>query len=104
MNRQAQALAAKIEAKKREIRTYADAGKVAEVKKAKKELDDLQAMFEAVRDLDDDAEAAAGAAAGAGTAQVIDGSGKNDHETEDRGVCGRSDRRDQTQTGRCGTH
>lgn len=76
MNRQAQALAAKIEAKKSEIRTYADAGKVAEVKKAKKELDDLQAMFEAVRDLDDDAAAAAGTAAATGTAQVIDGSGK----------------------------
>lgn len=71
MNRHAQALAAKIENKKNEIRAFAEAGKAAEVKKAKKELDDLQAMFEAVKDLDDEGAAGAAAAAGAGTAQVV---------------------------------
>lgn len=68
MNRRAQELLAKIEAKKNEIRTLADAQNVAGVKKAKKELDDLQAMYEAVKDLDDEGAAAAGAAAAAGTA------------------------------------
>lgn len=76
MNRHAQELLAKINAKKEEIKNFAAAGDVANTKKAKKELDDLQAMFEAVKDLDDGAAAAAGAAAGAGTAQVIDGSNK----------------------------
>lgn len=76
MNRQAQELLAKIEAKKTEIRTLAAAGKAADVKKAKKELDDMQDMFEAIRDLDDEAAGAAGAAAAAGTAQVVDGNGK----------------------------
>lgn len=76
MNRQAQELLAKIEAKKAEIRAFAAAGKAADVKKAKKELDDMQEMFEAIRDLDDEAAGAAGAAAAAGTAQVVDGNGK----------------------------
>lgn len=76
MNRHAQELLAKINAKKEEIKNFAAAGDVANTKKAKKELDDLQAMFEAVKDLDDGAAAAAGAAAGAGTAQVIDGGNK----------------------------
>lgn len=70
MNRRAQELLAKIEAKKNEIRTLADAQNVAGVKKAKKELDDLQAMYEAVKDLDDEGAAAAGAAAAAGTAKT----------------------------------
>ena len=70
MNRRAQELLAKIEAKKNEIRTLADAQNVAGVKKAKKELDDLQAMYEAVKDLDDEGAAAAGAAAAAGTANT----------------------------------
>ena len=61
MNRRAQELLAKIEAKKNEIRTLADAQDVAGVKKVKKELDDLQAMYEAVKDLDDEGAAAAGA-------------------------------------------
>ena len=73
MNRQAQELLAKIEAKKTEIRTLAAAGKVADVKKAKKELDDMQDMFEAIRDLDDEAAGAAGAAAATGTAKTVDG-------------------------------
>lgn len=76
MNRQAQELLAKIEAKKAEIRAFAAAGKAADVKKAKKELDDMQEMFEAIRDLDDEAAGTAGAAAAAGTAQVVDGNGK----------------------------
>lgn len=76
MNRHAQELLAKINAKKEEIKTFAAAGDVAGTKKAKKELDDLQAMFEAVKDLDDEGAAAAGAAAAAGGAQVIDGAGK----------------------------
>lgn len=76
MNRQAQGLLAKIEAKKAEIRAFAAAGKAADVKKAKKELDDMQEIFEAIRDLDDEAAGAAGAAAAAGTAQVVDGNGK----------------------------
>lgn len=70
MNRRAQELLAKIEAKKNEIRTLADAQNVAGVKKAKKELDDLQAMYEAVKDLDDEGAAEAGAAAAAGTANT----------------------------------
>lgn len=70
MNRRAQELLAKIEAKKNEIRTLADAQNVAGVKKAKKELDDLQTMYEAVKDLDDEGAAAAGAAAAAGTAKT----------------------------------
>lgn len=73
MNRQAQELLAKIEAKKTEIRTLAAAGKVADVKKAKKELDDMQDMFETIRDLDDEAAGAAGAEAATGTAKTIDG-------------------------------
>lgn len=70
MNRRAQELLAKIEAKKNEIRTLADAQNVAGVKKAKKELDDLQTMYEAVKDLDDEGAAAAGAAAAEGTAKT----------------------------------
>lgn len=73
MNRQAQELLAKIEAKKKDIRTFAAAGKVEEVKRAKKELDDLQTLFEAVRDLDDEAAGAAGAAAAAGAAKTVNG-------------------------------
>lgn len=76
MNRHAQALLAKINAKKNEIKNFAAAGDVANTKKAKKELDDLQAMFDAVKDLDDEAAATAGSAAATGTAQIVDGSGK----------------------------
>ena len=52
MNRHAQELLAKINAKKSEVKNFAAAGDVAKTKQAKKELDDLQAMFDAVKDFD----------------------------------------------------
>lgn len=71
MNRHAQELLAKINAKKNEVKNFAAAGDVAKTKQAKKELDDLQAMFEAVKDLDDEAAVGAAAGAAAGTANTV---------------------------------
>lgn len=73
MNKQAQALLAKINAKVAEIRTLAAAGNVAQVKAAKKELDDMQTMFDCIKDLDEEAAGAAGAAAAAGVNKPING-------------------------------
>ena len=73
MNKHAQELLAKINAKKTEIKTLAAAQNIEGVRKAKKELDDLQEMYETVKDLDAEGAAAAGAAAQSGTASTVGG-------------------------------
>ncbi|WP_405382727.1 phage major capsid protein [Phascolarctobacterium sp.] len=72
MNRQAQALLAKINAKVAEVKALAQSGDLAKVKAAKKELDEMQEMFDCIKDLDDEAAGAAGAAAAGGSARVVD--------------------------------
>ena len=73
MNRQAQALLAKINAKVEEVKKLAESHDLAAVKAAKHELDDMQEMFNCIKDLDDAAAGNAAATAAAGSAQVVDG-------------------------------
>ena len=73
MNRQAQALLAKINAKVEEVKKLAESHDLAAVKAAKHELDDMQEMFNCIKDLDDAAAGNATATAAAGAAQVVDG-------------------------------
>ena len=73
MNRQAQALLAKINAKVEEAKKLAESHDLAAVKAAKHELDDMQEMFNCIKDLDDAAAGNATATAAAGAAQVVDG-------------------------------
>lgn len=73
MNKQAEALLAKINAKKEEVKNIALTGNLAATKAAKKELDDMQETFDCIKDLDDTNTGAARAAAAAGSALVVNG-------------------------------
>lgn len=71
MDREMQTLLEKINAKKDKIRQYASVGDVAAAKRERKELDDLQALFDTVKDLDDGAASNQAAAAAAGAANMV---------------------------------
>lgn len=73
MNKEAQKLLAKINAKKEEIKAYAAANEYEKTVAAKEELDKLQEMFDCIKDIDDAAAGAAGAATAGGTAKTVDG-------------------------------
>lgn len=76
MNREAAKILAQINAQKEVVKNYVAADKLEEAKEAKKELDRLQAKFELIKDLDDEAGAAAGEQAAAGQVKnVVTGKG-----------------------------
>lgn len=71
MDREMQELLDRINAKKKEVRQYASVGSVAAAKKSRKELDELQALFDTVKDLDDDMAEDTARSAGTGTARML---------------------------------
>lgn len=75
MNREAAKILAQINAQKTVVTNYVAADKMEEAKAARAELDKLQAKFELIKDLDDEAGEAAGAQAAAGQAKQVTGKG-----------------------------
>lgn len=75
MNREAAKILAQINAQKAIVTKYVAEDKLEEAKAARAELDKLQAKFELIKDLDDEAGAAAGAQAAAGQAKPVAGKG-----------------------------
>lgn len=76
MNREAAKILAQINAQKVVVTNYVAADKMEEAKAARAELDKLQAKFELIKDLDEEAGAAAGAQAAAGQVKnVVTGKG-----------------------------
>ena len=73
MNREAAKILAQINAQKAVVTKYVTEDKVEEAKAARKELDSLQAKFDLIKDLDDEAAEAAAALAAAGQAKPAAG-------------------------------
>lgn len=73
MKRQAQELLAKINGKVAEVKNLVAQDKLTEAKEARAELERMQAKYNLIKDLDDDAADAAAQAAAAGSATAVNG-------------------------------